>query len=68
MNTRTSGSDFTGRPGPWWNGRVDDEITDADREWVSVYHHGQALLHHVESSRGLDDADFTGLDTWLRAR
>ena len=47
---------------------IDDEITDADRDWVSMHHHGQALLHHVDSSRGLDDTDFTALDTWLRAR
>lgn len=54
----------------WAAGRdfawVDDEITDADREWVAVHHHGRPLLHHVESSRGLADEDFAVLDTWLR--
>ena len=47
--------------------RVDNEITDADREWVSTHHHGQALLHHVASHRGLTDDDFAALDQWLRA-
>lgn len=46
---------------------VDDEITDADRDWVSAHHHGRALLHHVASSRGLIDDDFAVLDQWLRA-
>ncbi|MEW9530957.1 HAD domain-containing protein [Microbispora sp. NPDC049125] len=52
-----------GRPFAW----VDDEITDADREWVSTHHSGQALLHHVESYRGLADDDFAALDQWFRA-
>jgi hypothetical protein len=37
-----------GRPFAW----VDDEITDADRDWVSAHHGGRALLHRVESFRG----------------
>lgn len=40
--TRTDGSDCAGKPGPWSTGRpfawVDDEITDADRRWVSTHH------------------------------
>lgn len=52
-----------GRPFIW----VDDEITDADREWVSTHHHGRALLHHVAPARGLTDDDFAVLDSWLRA-
>ncbi|MFF9489210.1 HAD domain-containing protein [Streptomyces sp. NPDC014676] len=52
-----------GRPFAW----VDDEITDADRDWVSAHHPAQALLHHVASSRGLTDQDFTILGPWLRA-
>jgi len=51
------------RPFAW----VDDEITDADRDWVSAHHHGRALLHHVASSGGLIDDDFAVLDQWLRA-
>ena len=51
-----------GRPFIW----VDDEITDADRTWIAANHPGSALLHLVESSRGLDAADFAALDRWLR--
>jgi hypothetical protein len=50
-----------GRPFIW----VDDEITDTDRAWVSAHHRGQALLHRVDSRRGLTDADFAALDAWL---
>lgn len=54
----------------WAAGRdfvwIDDELTDADREWVSSAHPGRALLHHVDSSRGLSDEDFAALDEWLR--
>jgi hypothetical protein len=52
-----------GRPFAW----VDDEITDADRDWVAANHRGRALLHHVQSFQGLTDADFAALDQWLRA-
>jgi hypothetical protein len=52
-----------GRPFAW----VDDEITDADRDWVSTHHSGRALLHHVDSYRGLADEDFATLDHWLGA-
>jgi hypothetical protein len=52
-----------GRPFAW----VDDEITDADRDWVAAHHGGRALLHHVESFRGLSEEDFAALDQWLRA-
>ncbi|MFI0406792.1 HAD domain-containing protein [Actinomadura sp. 3N508] len=61
--TRTLVNWAAGRPFAW----VDDEITDADREWVFEHHGGRALLHHIESSRGLADEDFTALDQWLRA-
>lgn len=52
-----------GRPFIW----VDDEVSDADQAWVDANHPAPALLHHVESSRGLADADFAALDRWLRA-
>jgi hypothetical protein len=61
--TRTLVSWASGRPFAW----VDDEITDADRDWVSANHRGQALLHHVQPFRGLTDEDFEVLDQWLRA-
>jgi hypothetical protein len=54
----------------WAQGRdfvwVDDEITDADREWVARVHPGRALLHLVDAARGLSDQDFAALDDWPR--
>jgi hypothetical protein len=61
--TRTLVEWAAGRPFIW----VDDEITRADQDWVSANHPSRAFLHHVESSRGLDDKDFTSLEEWLRA-
>ena len=61
--TRTVVAWAAGRSFAW----VDDEIADADRDWVSAHHHGRALPHHVVSSRGLTDGDFATLDHWLRA-
>lgn len=49
-----------GRPFAW----IDDEITDADREWVAKRHDGPALLHWVDPSVGLAGADFEALATW----
>ncbi|GAB4058254.1 HAD domain-containing protein [Catellatospora paridis] len=53
----------------WAAGRsfvwVDDEITDADRAWVSAHHHGHALLHRVDARTGLTDADFAVIGRWL---
>lgn len=50
-----------GRPFAW----VDDEITDADRCWVSAHHPAPALLHRVEPGLGLTTADFGVLAAWL---
>ncbi|OJF10746.1 HAD domain-containing protein [Couchioplanes caeruleus] len=50
-----------GRPFVW----IDDEITDADRAWVSVHHQGHALLHRVDPRCGLTDADFAVIADWL---
>ena len=61
--TRTLVDWAAGRSFAW----VDDEITDADRDWVTVNHHGRALLYYVEPFRGLADKDLTALDQWLRA-
>ncbi|MFF5109211.1 HAD domain-containing protein [Streptosporangium sp. NPDC000509] len=61
--TRTLVEWADGRPFAW----VDDEITDADREWVSRHHGGRALLYRVESYRGLTGEDFAAIDRWLRA-
>ena len=53
----------------WADGRafvwVDDEITEADRTWVSEHHSGPALLHSVESRRGLTEADYAAIEQWL---
>jgi len=61
--TRTLVDWAGGRPFAW----VDDEITDADRDWVPANHDGRALLYYVEPFRGLAGKDFTALDRWLRA-
>ncbi|MFI9106151.1 HAD domain-containing protein [Streptomyces fildesensis] len=60
--TRTLVEWAAGRTFVW----VDDEITDADRTWVSAQHQGQALLHRVDPRWGLTDRDFLALDDWLR--
>ncbi|MGC5020132.1 HAD domain-containing protein [Micromonospora sp. DT47] len=53
-----------GRPFVW----VDDEITEADRAWVSAHHPGRALLHRVDPQRGLTEGDFTVIGRWLARR
>lgn len=49
-----------GRPFAW----LDDEITQADREWVDVHHAGPALLHRVDPRLGLRPEDFAVLGAW----
>jgi hypothetical protein len=53
----------------WAAGRafawVDDEITEADRTWVSAHHRGEALLHRIDPRHGLTDADYATLGEWL---
>ena len=49
-----------GRPFAW----VDDEIGEADREYVERHHPGSALLHHVSPRLGLLAADFEALADW----
>ncbi|OLR92994.1 HAD domain-containing protein [Actinokineospora bangkokensis] len=61
--TRTLVAWADGRPFAW----VDDEITDADRDWVAAHHPGPALLHHIAPARGLNNDDLATLDHWLRA-
>jgi len=55
----------------WAAGRsfvwVDDEITAADRTWVSAHHPARALLHRVHPGQGLTDADFEVIDDWVTA-
>ncbi|GIH94970.1 HAD domain-containing protein [Planobispora siamensis] len=52
----------------WARGRafawVDDEIGDADRDFVAAHHPGPALLHRVDARIGLLAEDFALLATW----
>ena len=50
-----------GRPFVW----VDDEITAADRDWVTAHHPGPALPHAVDPQRGLTPEDIATIATWL---
>lgn len=50
-----------GRPFAW----VDDEITPFDRTWVSAHHQGPALLHRVDPTTGLVEADYVRIGEWL---
>ncbi|MGP3920413.1 hypothetical protein [Nonomuraea sp. 10N515B] len=47
--------------------RVDDEITKADRTWVSAHYQGQVLLHRVDPMHGLTTADYETLSKWLHS-
>jgi hypothetical protein len=49
-----------GRPFAW----LDDEITDADRDWAAAHHRGPALLRRIDPRLGLLPADFTALRDW----
>ncbi|MEU9040172.1 MULTISPECIES: HAD domain-containing protein [unclassified Kitasatospora] len=60
--TRTLVAWAADRPFAW----LDDEITEADRRWVATHSPARALLHRVNPQRGLTEADFTALETWLR--
>jgi hypothetical protein len=52
----------------WARGRafawVDDEITDADLDWVRAHHPGSALLHRIDPRFGLTADDFALLANW----
>ena len=60
--TRTLVDRAAGRPFIW----LDDEITDADRTWVAAHHPGPALLHRVDPSSGIAQADYAAVEEWLR--
>ena len=49
-----------GRPFAW----LDDEVNDADQEWVTAHHTGTALLRRIDPAVGLLPEDFTALATW----
>jgi hypothetical protein len=44
---------------------VDDELGEADRDWVSARHTGDALLHKVDPRVGLTAADYAILAGWF---
>lgn len=53
----------------WAAGRafawLDDEITEADREWIDDRHPAPALLLRVDPRRGLTTGDLDALEAWL---
>ncbi|WP_171053386.1 HAD domain-containing protein [Streptomyces marianii] len=49
-----------GRPFAW----VDDQLHDADRDYVRRHHPGPALLYDVDPSVGLTIEDFEALAQW----
>lgn len=59
--TRTLVTWAAGRAFAW----IDDEVTDNDRAWVSAHHPGPALLHRVNPTAGLTEADYHTLEAWL---
>jgi hypothetical protein len=59
--TRSIVGQAAGRAFAW----VDDEITDADREWVDEHHAGAALLLRVDPHDGLTSADLGRLASWI---
>jgi hypothetical protein len=54
----------------WAAGRafvwLDDELTDADRNWIAAHHAQPALLHRVDPRSGLTEADLAAVAEWLR--
>ncbi|WP_109000402.1 hypothetical protein [Streptomyces rishiriensis] len=59
--TRTLVSLAAGRPFVW----LDDEITDADRDWVAAHHPAPGLLHRVHPAHALRDADLAAVTEWI---
>lgn len=49
-----------GRPFAW----VDDEISEADEEFVAAHHPAPALLYPVDPRLGLSHGDFVALRKW----
>lgn len=56
----------------WAAGRtfvwLDDEITDADQQWVQAHHPGRALLHRIDPLAGLTNSDLALIRQWLETR
>ncbi|GID28601.1 HAD domain-containing protein [Paractinoplanes brasiliensis] len=55
----------------WAAGRtfvwLDDEITDADQQWVQAHHPGRALPHRIDPLAGLTNGDLVLIRQWLAA-
>ncbi|MFJ5561101.1 HAD domain-containing protein [Streptomyces sp. NPDC093250] len=49
------------RPFVW----LDDEIGAPDRTWTEAAHPAPALLHRVDPTKGLTEADFEAVRKWL---
>lgn len=60
--TRTLVHWAAGRPFVW----ADDEITEADEDWVAANHRGSALLLAVNASSGLTAHDLDTIEVWLK--
>ncbi|WP_370371547.1 hypothetical protein [Catenulispora sp. GP43] len=52
-----------GRPFAW----IDDDITDADHDWVRDRHEGPALLRRIDPAIGLVTEDFEALAAWAES-
>lgn len=59
--TRTLVQWAEGRPFAW----IDDELTEADQDWVADNYPEDALLHRVNSVVGLRDADYEAVSRWI---
>lgn len=61
--TRTLVHWAEGRPFAW----IDDELTEADQDWVADNYPEEALLHRIDAVTGLVDADYLTISRWSRA-
>ncbi|MET9310628.1 hypothetical protein ABZX12_02270 [Kribbella sp. NPDC003505] len=51
-----------------WGEQANDELADADRQWVRTQHAGAAFLRQVQPYRGVTDEDLAALEDWLQWR
>lgn len=59
--TRALAAWAAGRAYVW----LDDEITQADRDWVAACHGAPTFLHRVDPRRGLTGADYAAVAAWV---
>ena len=60
--TRSIVRHAAGRDFAW----VDDEITDADEEWIDEHHPGGAFLVRVDPRLGVTRDDLASVTSWIR--